>query len=390
MSGLFSGLHFSFEEASVLMATVFLCLFAINSKRSLLNRRARKDMLQTQRSHSTATPRLGGAVIFAAVVLTAFFVDGFFGERYAKFALAMLPMIGVTLWEDMIRPTSPQIRLSATLASCFLTVMTLQVWLPSLDISLIDPWMTGGAGAIITVLFVASTVNGFNLVDGLNGLCAGIALAVFISFHLIANAVGHGFMSHITLNLAVATAGFLIFNFPRAKLFLGDTGAYVIGFVISWFGVSLCYRFPEVSPWAIFLVLAYPLSELVLSFARRLLSGRSPFQPDTSHIHHLVLLLLRQRLSYGKSFDWHNPTATLVILPLAIAPMIPAIWFFDRPGILQALTLSYGLMIASLYAGLYVLTRQQQEVSRHGTLPHSQVAAEAEELAGEASKRHAA
>ena len=351
-------IHFGLEEAAILFVAIFLCFVVLNSRGSIFNRRARKDMWQTQCSHSIATPRLGGAVIFAAVVVSSVFVDGFFGGRYAKFALAMLPMISVTLWEDMVRPTSPQTRLSATLASCFLTVMTLQVWFAGLDVSLIDPWMTGAVGVLITVAFVTASVNGFNMVDGMNGLCAGIALAAFLSLHMIASAVGHEFAAHITMTLAVAVGGFLLFNFPKARIFLGDTGSYVLGYIIAWRGVSLTYWFADVSPWAIFLIVAYPLSELALTVSRRLLSGHSPFLPDTRHTHHLVLLLLRQMTSYGKPLPWQNPTATLIILPFAIAPMVPAVLFFDSPGILQVLTLSYGAAIACIYVGLVMLTRQ--------------------------------
>ena len=358
MNSYFGSIHFGLEEASILLVTVFLCFAVLNSTGSILNRRARKDMRQTQRAHSVATPRLGGAVMFTAVVMSSVFVDGFFGGRYAKFALAMLPMISVALWEDMLRPTSPQTRLSATLASCFLTVMTLQVWFPGLDVALLDPWMTGAVGVLITVAFVTASVNGFNMVDGMNGLCAGIALAAFLSLHMIAGAVGHHFIAHITLTLAVAVGAFLLFNFPNARIFLGDTGSYVMGYVIAWFGVSLAYWFDDVSSWAIFLIVAYPLSELALTVSRRLLSGHSPFRPDTRHTHHLVLLLLRQMTSYGKPLPWQNPAATLLILPFALAPMVPAVLFFDSPGILQALTISYGVAIACIYVGLVVLTRQ--------------------------------
>ena len=314
-------------------------------------------------------------MIFAAVIMASVFVEGFFGGRYAKCALTLLPMVSVTLWEDMVRPTSPQTRLSATLASIFLTVISLEVWFTTLNVPLLDPWLAGALGILVTMIFVAASVNGLNLVDGLNGLCAGIAIAALLSLHMIATAVGHQFTSHITLTLAVATAGFLLFNFPKGRIFLGDTGSYVIGYVIAWLGVSLCYWFTDVSPWAIFLILAYPLSELLLTVARRLLAGRSPFRPDTSHTHHLVLLLLRQMTSYEKPLPWQNPTATLIILPFAIAPMVPAVLFFDSARLLQALTLSYGLAIACLYAGLLVLTRKLERkntanngIESHGTV----------------------
>ena len=367
MTHTLGNLHFALEEATILMVTVFLSFVVLNSKGTLLNRRARKDMRQAQRAHESATPRLGGAVIFAAVAMISVFADGFFGERYTKFALAMLPMICVTLWEDMLRPTSPRTRLAATLASCLLTVMSLRIWFTSLDVPVIDPWLAGLAGVVVTVAFVTASVNAFNMVDGVNGLCGGMAMAALVSLHMIATAVGHDFVAHVALTLAVAAAAFLLFNFPKARLFLGDTGSYVFGFIISWFGISICFRFPEVSPWAIFLIMAYPLSELAATVTRRLLSGHSPFRADARHMHHLVLLLLRQVTSHGQPLSWQNPTSTLVILPFAVAPMVAAVVFFDRPGVLQGLTIAYGVAFACAYAGLHVLTGQPGRMSRPGT-----------------------
>ena len=357
MRDFLSGVHFGLEEASILATTVFLCFLVLQSRRSLLNRRAFKDTRQPHSTHGTATPRLGGAVIFASVIFTTVFFDGFFGGRYAKFAVSMLPMVFATLWEDMLRPTTPQVRLSATAASCLFTMATLQIWFTDADVPLIDPWMTGGFGVMVTLLFAATSVNAFNMVDGLNGLCGAIAVAALMSLHLIGNAVGHEFLAHMAIILAVAVAGFLLFNFPKGKIFLGDTGSYVLGYLIAWFGVSLCYWFHMVSPWAILLIVAYPVSDLVITLVRRVLAGHSPFRPDNLHFHHLVMLLLRQKSSHGKRLDWHNPAATLLLLPLAVAPMIPAVLFFDRPGVLQAAVLAYAVAIAGIYAGLLAVTK---------------------------------
>lgn len=362
MPSLLSGIHFGLEEAAIVVMTLSLCLIILNSRGTILNRRARKDVRQTQCAHDEATPRLGGAAIFAAVAMASVFVDGFFGGRYAKFALTMLPMISVTLWEDMLRPTSARTRLLATIASCLLTTLSLSVWLSSLDVPLLDPWLAGAGGIAVTVAMVAASVNGFNMVDGVNGLCAGIALAALLSLHMLGNAVGHVFLAHITLTLAAAVAVFLIFNFPRARIFLGDTGSYVLGYVICWFGILLCFRFPAVSPWAILLILAYPLSELVVTLARRLLAGHSPFRADARHMHHLVRLLLSQTTSHGKPMPWQNPATSLLILPFAIAPMAGAVLFFDSPRVLQGLTFSYGALFAAVYAGLFMLTRKRGHV----------------------------
>jgi UDP-GlcNAc:undecaprenyl-phosphate/decaprenyl-phosphate GlcNAc-1-phosphate transferase len=235
--GLVENFHFELTELAVLVATMSSCLVILNTRNSLLNRRASKDLRQFHSTHAQPVPRLGGAAIFAGFLLTILFFDGHFGGRHAKVLVSMLPMLAVTLWEDALRPTSPRIRLMSVLASCLLTLGSLQVWLTGLDLPLIDFLMPGIAGLLVTAAFILGTVNGFNMIDGLNGLCAGTALAALIALDFIAVAVGYEFMAHITMALGAAVAGFLVFNFPKARLFLGDTGAYVLGYLIALFGI---------------------------------------------------------------------------------------------------------------------------------------------------------
>ena len=123
-----AGFHIELTELVVLLATMVFCLVILNARTSLLNRRASKDLRQFHSTHAQPVPRLGGATIFAGLLLTILFFDGFFGGRHAKVLVSMLPMLAVTLWEDTLRPTSPRIRLMGVLASCLLTLGCLQVW----------------------------------------------------------------------------------------------------------------------------------------------------------------------------------------------------------------------------------------------------------------------
>jgi len=361
----FAGSHVELIDLVILLATIAFCVIILNAKTSLLNRRASKDLRQFHSTHAQPVPRLGGAAMFAGFLLTILFFDGFFGGRHAKVLVSMLPMLAVTLWEDTLRPTSPRIRLMGVLSSCLLTLGSLQVWLTSIDLPLIDLLMPGFAGFLITAAFILGTVNGFNMIDGLNGLCAGTALAALLTLNFIAVAVGYEFMAHLTMALGAAVTSFLVFNFPRARLFLGDTGAYVLGYLIALFGISLCYRYPAVSPWAVFLIIGYPLSEVVITFFRRLLAGSSPFLPDNLHLHHLVQAQVQRLRLPGKLGAHHNPITTILILPLAIGPMIFAAANFDSPRLLQASTAAYGLAMI----GIYALLRMKHRGTSSGEAP---------------------
>lgn len=361
MAGWTSGLHIGLQEVASFAMVLFGCLLIRYFQHAPINVRSRLDMQQSHSTHDVPTPRLGGMAIFLSVVLTTAFFDGYFGGRYAKLIISAVPLIMVAMWEDGVRQTSAPVRLAATVLSA------LQSWLPRLDIPAIDPCMLGGFGIFMTVLYISATVNAFNMVDGLNGLCAGIAFFAFLAFNIIAAQAGFAFMTHTTMVLAAAVAAFLLFNFPFGKIFLGDTGAYTLGFILSWFTVSLTYRFPEVSPWALFLVMAYPLSELCFTFIRRLAAGISPFAPDQGHFHHLVLMSVQNAGWCGRGSRLCNPVATLFIMPLAIAPMIYAIVYFHDPARLMTGIVVYALLFVGSYLALAAhLKSARQAMSGQG------------------------
>lgn len=366
MNSYIANFRFELTEFVVLAVSVLLCLFVLNAKDLTFNRRAAKDLRQLHATHARPASRLGGAVIFVSYLLTTLFFDGYFGGRHAKVIVAMLPMITITLWEDMVRPTSPRVRLLGVIASSLFTVGALHVWLSSVDVPFLDLLMAGIVGILLTIAFITVTVNGFNLIDGLNGLCAGTALAGLLALNFISAAVGYDFMTHLTISLGAAVVGFLIFNFPRGLIFLGDTGAYALGYLIALFGISICYRFPVVSPWAIFLILAYPLSEVIITFFRRLFAGVSPLLPDNMHLHHLVLTILRSVVALKDRPAWHNPLATLLVLPVAVVPMIFATAFFDQSRTLQLGAAIYAAAVVGLYALLRLAVRAMQS---YGKMP---------------------
>ena len=115
--------------------------------------------------------------------------------------------------------------------------------------------------------------------------------------------------------LAAATLAFAVFNWPKSRLFLGDAGAYTLGFVLSWFGIAILLNAPEASPWAILLAVFWPLADMVFAVARRLGQRRSTFRADKMHGHHVVLRSL-EILGLGKKRGAvSNPLATLILLP---------------------------------------------------------------------------
>lgn len=171
---------------------------------------------------------------------------------------------------------------------------------------------------IFTVIFIVSFVNAFNLIDGLDGLATGIAWIVFFSLFLIAVIKvpliksQEGIYSMKTLSIvsiiALASAtGFLIFNFHPAKIFLGDSGSNLLGFIIAAISISFTTKTAIISAIIIpFIVAIVPFIDTIFTILRRAGSGKSIYLPDKKHIHHILLKKLSHReavlLLYNLSF----------------------------------------------------------------------------------------
>ena len=206
------------------------------------------------------------------------------------------------------------------------------------SLSILELMLQGKPLALLfTVLWVVTVTNAFNLIDGMDGLSAGCGSICSALMILPAWVFGHTETAGILAALCGACVGFLPHNLRRKKLFLGDTGAQFIGFVLAV--LSLDYFFSgghTVSASAPLLFLAYPLTETVVTVLRRLLRRRDPLTADRGHFHHLLLdhgfskqetaglLLLLCLLSCmaGISSSLGSTSSALLILMLGIASLL--------------------------------------------------------------------
>jgi UDP-N-acetylmuramyl pentapeptide phosphotransferase/UDP-N-acetylglucosamine-1-phosphate transferase len=131
--------------------------------------------------------------------------------------------------------------------------------------------------------------NAVNIIDGFNGLATGAVAIMLGALGLMALNVGDTALATVCFVVAVAALGFGAVNWPLGKIFLGDGGAYLLGFLLAWVAVLLPMRNPQVNAWATILVCIYPVLEVAFSVRRRLSrEGRHPAQPDRVHLHHLI------------------------------------------------------------------------------------------------------
>lgn len=316
------------------------------------------DLAAVQAAHSSPTPRLGGLAILAACLVGCGLAFLGNASLWLMLALAVAPLFASGAAEDLGYRVLPAGRLAAALLASALAVPLTGAWIGETGVPILDSVFAWTPVAILITIVAASTIShAFNLIDGLNGL-AGFT-AVFASLGISATAllVGDTEIAAMAALLAAATAGFLLVNFPTGKIFLGDAGAYTLGFLLAWMGITLAARNPDVTPIAMVLILFWPLADLSLAIYRRHRRKLPVSFPDRLHFHQLAMRGLEICVLGRGRRSAANPLATLFLLPLIITPVVLGVWLHAQP-LAAALTLvaSFVAFFALYGLGMHLAT----------------------------------
>lgn len=246
-----------------------------------------------QKFHRMATPRIGGIAVLLAAAAAALFAHQLDQSIFAVSAALVccgLFAFGGGLAEDFTKLVSVRLRLLLTFVSAALAFFLLDARITALSIPGIDWALKFSA---ISFAFTLFAVGGFahatNIVDGFNGLVGVVSLMFLSAIAFVAHSIGDQPILWTSLLFCGAILGFLVFNFPRGLIFLGDGGAYMVGFLIAELAVLLVHRNSEVSPWFALALLCYPVTEVMFSiYRKRVLRAMSPGVPDGLHLHMLI------------------------------------------------------------------------------------------------------
>ena len=243
--------------------------------RALLRLRVLDQPNDAHKTHPRPVPTLGGAAVAAAVVVALLWPGR--APAWGPVVYAACGAVFLVGALDDVLHLSPWHKLAAELL-CATAVCAAGVVLPGASMALAAP---------LTVLWLAACANGFNLTDGADGVAALTGAIAAAGLGLIAFSAGMVAMATLLAALAAALAGFLIFNFPAASIFMGDSGALPIGFVLGVCGIAWSTQAQDAAAAAApVFALALPLGETLLSAVRRSLRGDPIFRADRRHIHH--------------------------------------------------------------------------------------------------------
>ena len=306
---------------------------------------------QVQHIHEGSISRLGGVAAFAALIISTFLN----GKIIAESGLIFVILLGsiafmVGLIDDWFGHIRPSIRLLSLfivgLASLHFIGVIERVKVPFVDFEVANYLVL----SIITLVGFVGITNAFNLIDGLNGLSSGVGIIVLIGLGFISEEIGLQSLQWFCSILASSIFGFFLVNFPKGKIFFGDAGAYLTGFVVAAVSIVLIRYSADVSSWSLMLICAYPIWETCFSVLRRVTLNQKWWQADQQHLHHLILHLIEQRLRSLHFGAWlANPCASLLCMILAGFPVLMSVRYYFSSAVLSIGFVSFFLFYSSLY-----------------------------------------
>ena len=340
------------------IASLLTCLFLVGTKK-WHGAFSMDSSTGVQKFHTAPTPRIAGIALVVGVLAGYAFSSHSPAAAEKRQILSAILMAGMPafifgLLEDITKKVSVKTRLLATMASGLLGWGITGVSLTSVDIWGVD-WLLGftAVSVLFTAFAVGGVANAINIIDGFNGLTAGVALIMLAAFGLIAREVGDIPLAFTCLIIAGAVLGFFLVNWPFGKIFLGDGGAYFLGFTLAWIAILLPVRNAQVSPWASLLICSYPIIEVGFSFVRKSLrEGYHPSQPDGVHLHMLANKRWARKI-YGEfSQTLQNGLTSPFLWLYAALPCAAAVFSYQYTWLCAVLLVASILVYLAMYSKL--------------------------------------
>ncbi|WP_038264421.1 glycosyltransferase family 4 protein [Zhouia amylolytica] len=262
-------------------------------------------------SHNRKTPTLGGISFYLSLIGTLFFIRSFGPNEEAIYFMPAITVMFISGLKDDLVSISPKAKLLAQFCA-----IAFILFIPALSINSLNGFMgidniPFSLGMILAAVFMIVVINAFNLVDGIDGLASMVGMVISGVYAYIFYSVDAPFFMLLCFALLGSLLGFLYYNLSvNRKIFMGDTGSLLLGFIISVLSIKLLSLntikvaelpfLKENTPIIVVSILIVPLLDTARVFVLRVLEKRSPFSADRNHLHHLFtdgLLLSHKRAS---------------------------------------------------------------------------------------------
>ncbi|MGI6028958.1 MAG: MraY family glycosyltransferase [Candidatus Heteroscillospira sp.] len=310
---------------------------------------------EARRVHDHPIPRLGGLAIFLGFLLSVIlFAD--IDQKIRGILIGSVIIVATGAVDDVISLRAT-VKLLIQIIVAVIAVMhgvVIEVIMNFNVFAEAEHITLGILGVPMTVLWIVAVTNAVNLIDGLDGLAVGVSTIASVTMLVVALVVAEPNVAVILACLAGACVGFMPYNLNPAKIFMGDTGALLLGYVLSTMSVVGMFKFYAIVSFFVpVLALAVPIMDTSFAFIRRILRGQSPFTPDRGHFHHRLL-------DMGMSQKQAVSILYTVSIILGVSAVVLA-----TTGELKILILALGFCLAAFY-GLHLAekNRHHQEAEK--------------------------
>jgi len=313
-------------------------------------------------AHSHPTSRLGGLAVFLSIFVVI-------ATNYASWnfniAISAFPIFVAGLMEDLGRSIKPKLRLAVGAFSAGLFVYFERYYINDVGIGWVNLALSMTPIAMaFTVFCVVALINAMNFIDGINGLASGKTLIAAFALTWLSNIYNEPNITLLGTAIFTASLGLFMVNYPQGRIFLGDAGAYTLGFLLAVSLITLQSKHPEISAWSILLIIFWPIADMAHSIVRRRIRRWRSDRPDALHLHHVIMRSV-VILSNGRiSRQLANPLATAIILPMAALPVALGVVYSDNDILCGALTLVFALLFTCIHFNIIKATRRRIFVVR--------------------------
>ena len=314
-----------------------------------------KDFLKPQAFHQKPTGRAGGIAILSLFCLFIFFYFLIFDVFLKDYLTISLLLFSLGFLDDIKIKINPNIRLVLMLTLLVFCINIFSIQITSSGLNFLNLWLTNNlfqtCFVLLCCLFI---INGANLIDGFNGLL-GIHFLLINSIFLIINLSNQNQnISIILFAQIIIVLSFLLFNFPKAKIFLGDSGSYLLGSLIALNTIKTHELNTEISSFFFAGVLFYLFYEVFFSFIRKIKQKKSPLKPDNNHLHMLLYNWLFDRKKIKNS----NYLTSLLINSCYLFLQIPLFYFQNNGLISRYWFFSLIILYTVIYFRLYSFSKK--------------------------------
>ena len=276
----------------MIFLTLFICFMLPLLLTPLIKKLAIRieavDKPNQRKVHMEVMPRLGGLAIYISFIAGVLLFQP--DSSHSLPILLGSLIIVITGMVDDVRELSPRVKLIGQLAAALVVVLS-GIHVEFINLPFGGQLEFGIFSIPLTILWIVGVTNAINLIDGLDGLAAGVSSIALLTISGMAIIMGDAYVTVLGLILMASTIAFLFYNFYPAKIFMGDTGALFLGYMISVLSLLGFKNVTFISLIIPALILGVPISDTFFAIIRRLVHKQPLSAPDKSHLHHCLLRL---------------------------------------------------------------------------------------------------